>query len=265
MADIREERVTCAEVALPGGEVCFQITLQAPRANALEPQVLGDLHAALDALQQSGATKALLRTAGRNFSSGGDVAGFYRAAQEGRADVYADQVVPVLQDLVMRIIDMPVLFAAAIRGATTGGSAGLIFASDLVIAAPDAFLQPYYGVMGFAPDGGWTAVLPELIGAGPAQGWLHANLRHEADQLLALGLVQAVDDAAEDRALALLDGTDAGTALATKTMIWTAERRARVRAGLDAETAAFRRLITRQQTLARMTSFLTPEKGTRDV
>lgn len=261
MADISGEKVACTEGALPSGEVCFQITLQAPRANALEPEVLGDLHAALDALQQSGAQKALLRTAGRNFSSGGDVAGFYRAAQEGRAYVYADQVVPVLQDLVMRMIDMPVLFAAAMRGATTGGSGGLIFASDLVVAAQDAFLQPYYGVMGFAPDGGWTALLPDLIGAGPAQGWLHANLRHDADQLLALGLVQAVDDAAEERALALLEGTDAGTALATKAMIWTDERRARVRAGLDAETAAFRRLITRQDTLTRMAAFLTPKKG----
>jgi 2-(1,2-epoxy-1,2-dihydrophenyl)acetyl-CoA isomerase len=249
--------VSCTETELSGGEPCFRITMQAPRANALEPGLLAELHHAFDALERSGAQKALI-AGGRNFSTGGDVGRFFEAAQQGRAERYADQVVPVLQNLVLRMIESPVVFAAALRGAATGGSAGLLFAADLAAAAPDAFVQPYYGVMGFAPDGGWAALLPELIGAAPAQGWLLANTRHGAAELMRLGLVQAIDDEPETRALALLAGVEAGTALAAKQVIWNGTRRASLRAGLDAETAAFRELIGRQETLSRMKQFLQP-------
>jgi len=247
--------VSCSQEVLPNGEPCFRIAMNAPRANALEPGLLTELHRAFDALEQSGARKALI-TGGRNFSTGGDVGRFFEAAQQGRAESYTEVVVPALQDLIIRMIGMPVVIAAAVRGAATGGSAGIVFASDLVAAAPDAFVQPYYGVMGFAPDGGWAALLPELIGAGPAQSWLLANHRHEAAELQRLGLVQAIDADPEARALALLQGVETGTALETKQMIWNGARLAAVRAGLDAETAAFRKLIGRQETLSRMTEFL---------
>ncbi|WP_112323700.1 enoyl-CoA hydratase/isomerase family protein [Oceanibium sediminis] len=249
--------VSWDSVALPGGEACFRITLSAPRANALEPDLLADLHRAFDALPQSGAQKALI-CGGRNFSTGGDVGRFLAAALEGRAEDYAKQVVPALQDLVARMIDMPVVFATALRGAATGGSAGMVFAADLAVAAPGSFVQPYYGAMGFAPDGGWAAVLPARIGAAQAQGWLMANHRHGADELLRLGLVQAIDAAPEAKALALLGAVETGTALVTKAIIWNGPRRAEVRAGLDAETAAFLDLIGRPETLSRMKQFLQP-------
>lgn len=243
------------QIDLAGGEPCFRITMKAPRANALEPGLLRDLHQAFDALEQSGAGKALI-LGGGNFSTGGDVSRFHEAARNGRAEQYAEAVVPVLQDLVMRMITMPVVIASAVRGAATGGSAGIFFASDIAAAEPGAFVQPYYGVMGFAPDGGWTALLPELIGAGPAQGWLMANCRHGAGELQRLGLVQAVDADPEARAAELLGSIDTGSALAAKSLVWNSERLARVRAGLDAETAAFRTLIGRQGTLSRMAKFL---------
>jgi len=34
----------------------------------------------------------------------------------------------------------------------TGGGAGFLFAADLAVLAPDAFVQPYYTRMGFAPS-----------------------------------------------------------------------------------------------------------------
>lgn len=252
-----KERISIDEITLLGGERCFKLTMKAPRANALEPEFLAELNRAFDDLEYSGVQKALI-AGGRNFSSGGDVGRFLEAAQTNSAEEYADQVVPLLQDLVWRMITMPVLFASALRGAATGGAAGIVFASDLCTATPAAFVQPYYGVMGYAPDGGWTATLPELIGAGAAQSWLMANHRHGGEALMQLGLVQSVDEAPEERALALLDHVEIGSALATKSLIWTNERRARVRAALDAETKAFRTLIGRPEVLARMTQFLQP-------
>lgn len=105
------ERLTCDLTELPSGEGCFHITLHALRANSLVPAFLTDLHNAFDQLEHSGASKGLI-TSGRNYSSGGDVAGFYDAARQGRAEAYARDVVPQLQDLVLRMIEAPVLIAA---------------------------------------------------------------------------------------------------------------------------------------------------------
>lgn len=249
------EMVTLETLKAPDGEPLIQIRMQAPRANALEPGFLDALHGAFDEVEGSGSQRAVL-VAGRNFSTGGDVGRFHEAAQRGEAVSYAEHVVPPLQSLIMRMLEMPVVFAAGVRGATTGGSAGLVFASDLVVAAPDAFMQPYYSVMGFAPDGGWTALLPELVGAGLARSWVMSNRRQQAPDLERLGLVDAVDPEPEERAIALLTELDTGTALATKAVIWNADRRATVKAQLDAEAAAFQSLIGRPETLERMRSFL---------
>lgn len=249
------ELVTCLQSAFPNGEPFVRISLQAPRANALEPEILFALHTAFDALETSGIQKALI-TGGRHFSTGGDVARFYEAAQSGQVRDYSDRVVPPLQSLVLRMIEMPILFASAVRGAATGGSAGLLFASDLTAAAPNAFVQPYYGAVGFAPDGGWMALLPELVGSASARGWLMANQRKKAQELMRLGLVQAIAEDPEERAMALLEDIDIGTALSAKSLLWNEAKRASIKVGLDAEATAFRHLIERTETKALMHDFL---------
>ena len=214
-----------------GAEGIFRLTLCGPRANALEPGILREFHAGLDALDASGAERAVI-AGGRNFCSGGDVAAFFRAANP---EAHADAVVPLLQDALRRMVEMPVIFCIAARGAITGGGAGLLFAGDLAVLAPDAFVQPYYAQVGFAPDGGWTALLPERIGAGAA---------HE------------VQDAPEDRAAEKLAGMRIAPALAAKRLIWDGARLAALTARLEAETRAFRTLIGRPETREGMARFL---------
>ena len=223
---------TCA------GGAGLVIRMQAPRANALEPGLLAALAAALD----DAAARApgfVVLAGGRHFTSGGDVARFARAADEGRAQAHADAVVPALQDAVMRLLSLPCAVVAAARGAVTGGGAGLLFAADIGVVAPGTFVQPYYTAMGFAPDGGWTAVLPERIGAGAAQAWLMSDRREDAQGLLRLGLAQRVAEDPEAAAIDMLRDADHGALAATKALIWDAPRRAAVRARLDGETAAF--------------------------
>lgn len=240
---------------LANGAPCFHIALNAPRSNALEPGLLAALHTALDALSASGAQVALL-TGGRNFSTGGDVARFHDAALNGTATAYAEQVVPRLQDCVSRMVAMPVLFATAARGAITGGSAGLLFACDLAVLAPDAFVQPYYAKVGFAPDGGWTALLPERVGTAVAQQWLTLDSRHGADDLHRMGLATAIDAAPEARAQQLLNTLNVDAAVTTKRLFWDATRRAALHNRLAAETAAFRERIELETTRAGMARFL---------
>ncbi|MFP7572019.1 enoyl-CoA hydratase/isomerase family protein [Marivita sp. S2033] len=247
-----------------GDDGLFRLTLCAPRSNALEPRVLTELDRGLDALAASGCERAIL-AGGRNFSSGGDVERFHQAATENRAEAYAAEVVPVLQRCVLRMVQMPVLFAVAARGAITGGSAGLLFASDLAVLAPDVFVQPYYTRVGFAPDGGWAALLPERLGVGAAQDWLLSDRRVGADDLCRIGLAREVHASPEERAADILSGMNVASALAIKRLVWDDDRVHALRRRLSAETDAFRALIGQPATRAGMARFLGKALDAADV
>ncbi|WP_421878562.1 enoyl-CoA hydratase/isomerase family protein [Pacificispira sp.] len=249
---------------LPTGERCHFIRLDAPRANALEPGLLDALQSALDAVIDSGVRRVVL-SGGRNFSTGGDVGRFHDAAESGEVLEYANAVVPRLQECVYRMMAAPVIFAVAARGAITGGSAGFLFAADLSVLCPEAFVQPYYGTVGFAPDGGWTAVLPDLIGTSAARNWLLTDRRVSAGDAVGLGIAATVDDDPESRCAEFLARIDIDSALATKRLIWNAERLSRVRDGLSRETAAFCSLIGSDIVKSRMARFLGREEAAGNV
>ncbi len=231
------------------------IRMQAPRANALEPEMIAALGDSISRVRAR-PPGFLVLTGGRNFTSGGDVARFLEAVEQDRAAEYADRVVPVLQGVVMALLTLPCPVITAARGAITGGGAGLLFAADMAIVAPGTFVQPYYARMGFAPDGGWTALLPERIGAGAAQGWLTSDRRETAEALVRLGLAHEIADDPLQAALARVQERDLDALCEIKALIWDAPRLEAVKARLEAETAAFRRRIVTPQTRARMQGFL---------
>lgn len=232
-----------------------QLSLHAPRANALEPQLLSDIRRALDLVERED-PDVLLITGGAQFCSGGDVARFCDAAKEGNARAYATQVVPQLQDIVARLIALPGCVALAARGAITGGGAGFLFAADLAVIAPGTFVQPYYARMGFAPDGGWTALLPDRLGLAPVQRWLLKDDRKDASELVTLDLAAASDDSPETHVLHMLQDTDPATRRTIKALLWDAPRRKAIETRLRSETDRFFDAIERPETLDRMTRFL---------
>jgi 2-(1,2-epoxy-1,2-dihydrophenyl)acetyl-CoA isomerase len=245
--------VTGEFVRLEPGAVA-RLTLQAPRANALEPELLAALHGALDRLEAE-MPEAVVLTGGRNFCSGGDVARFHAAAEAGKARAYAAEVVPELQRALLRLLALPALVILAARGAVTGGGAGFLFSADLAVLSPDAFVQPYYARMGFAPDGGWTALLPERIGAARAMSWLIEDRREDAAGLRALGLA-SVHDEPERVASERLAEADTGTLRSAKALIWDADRRTALSARLQAETEAFLDRIDQPEVARRMAAFM---------
>jgi 2-(1,2-epoxy-1,2-dihydrophenyl)acetyl-CoA isomerase len=257
-------KVAFDRVDLPGGVVGARLTLAGGRANALEPGLLGDLISTLDRAEAQDA-KIILLCGGRNFSSGGDVRAFHAATLDGRGQDYARTVVPLLQTIVARLIAMPRLVVLAARGAITGGSAGLLFAADLAVLAPDAFVQPYYPQVGFAPDGGWTALLPERIGAGRAAEWLQSDRRLSAQALCDAGLATMVSDTPEEMAMELAASGDIGSRLTTKALVWDSARRRQIETRLEAETAAFLDRIVAPDTARGMARFLGRVGGTADV
>jgi len=78
---------------------------------------------------------------------------------------------------------------AAVHGLVTGGSIGLVLACDVVVAADDAAFKAHYASAGFTPDGGWTALLPALVGRRRAAACVLLNRTLAAAEALAWGMV----------------------------------------------------------------------------
>lgn len=140
------------------------LTLNRPkRHNSLIPAMLEEMLDALDDFAGNPDVRVILLTAnGRSFSTGGDVRAFYENLDNLAA--YAANIVGLLNQVILKMIATPQPILAAVHDIVTGGSMGFILASDIVLVAPQASFTPYYSVVGFSPDGGWTAMLPHIIG-----------------------------------------------------------------------------------------------------
>lgn len=229
------------------------------RSNALTVEMLEALEAALHNLSDAPPLAVHLTGTGPHFSTGGDVAAFYAAVERGDGPKLATRVVGALHRVIVAMTLLPAPVITSLRGATTGGAAGLAFAADMVAMQDQAFLQPYYGVVGFAPDGGWTAMLPRLIGTGPAAAALMLNQRITAPQAMAMGLatgIAADPDSLVDVWVETMRGHQPGALSAAKALIWNPARLQELRDGLDAEQAAFVARIDAPETRAGMAAFL---------
>lgn len=224
----------------------------AGRANALTAELLEDLLAALDRL---GTPRALvLAGAGRNFSTGGDVARFAAEVAAGRGRAYAGRTLDALNAAILRLAALPCPVIARVQGALTGGALGLVLAADLVVMTPEAFVQPWYAVVGFAPDGGWTRMMADRIGADRVRALHLLNSRIRAAEALSLGLAQAVSDdpgAVVAGWLETLGRHDAGSMACTKRLL-----AADLAPALAAERAAFLDRIETPEVQAGMARFL---------
>lgn len=177
-----------------------RLTLNRPeRHNALVPELLADLREALARCREDLPPALILDAAGKSFSTGGDVAGFYDTPRPLRRD-YAARVVGELNRTIIDLLNLPVPTIAAVHGLVTGGSIGLVLACDLVVLGPKASFAPWYTVVGYSPDGGWTALLPERIGRARALDIQLTNRSLGAEEAHQSGLGQYL--AASDKELA---------------------------------------------------------------
>lgn len=168
------------------------LTLNRPeRHNSLVPELLNDLLLAL--YDVAGARAVILQANGRSFSTGGDVRVFYERRDIAR--LYAAEVVGVLNLAIKALLEFPAPTIVAVNGAVTGGSLGLVLACDMVIVSPQASFTPYYNVVGFSPDGGWTALLPTVIGYARTAEALLTNATITAQQAVDWGLANRAVEA----------------------------------------------------------------------
>jgi 2-(1,2-epoxy-1,2-dihydrophenyl)acetyl-CoA isomerase len=237
------------------------VTLNRPkRHNSLVPELVAQLNAVFAEVRKRDLLALVLAGAGRSFSTGGDVAAFH-AIPRGERRAYAKALVGGLHSAILALVDMPMPVIARVHGTVTGGSLGLVLAADLTAISSSAFIAPYYVEVGFAPDGGWTAMLPERIGAARARAIQILNRHVTADEAVALGI--ATEAVSAERIDSVIDGwiaafrTKAGSSMrATRELLMPPERRTEIATRLDRELGRFLDEIESDAAEAGMAKFL---------
>ncbi|HEX8440613.1 enoyl-CoA hydratase/isomerase family protein [Archangium sp.] len=180
------------------------LTIDRPKArNALSPEVLQGLLAALDRAEADPAVRVVVLTgAGEKvFCAGGDLGqlggeGGFLATHEGRR---------VYGRLLQRLQDLRKPTVARVNGHALAGGLGLVLACDLAVAAEHAELGTPEIDVGLFPMM-MMALLQRHLGRKRALEMVLTGERLPAREALALGLLNRVVPAAE------LDATVAGLA-----------------------------------------------------
>ena len=177
------------------------VTLNRPQAlNALSDDMIAALVAVMARVEDDPAVRCVvLRGAGDHFMAGGDIKGFHGRLTEtpaARSAHFRDKIHSLHPAIVsMRRMPKPVI--ASLRGAAAGFGLSLALATDLAIAAEDAYFTLAYCLIGTSPDGGSSYHLPRLVGLRKAMEIALLGERFNAEAAHALGLVNWVVAGAE--------------------------------------------------------------------
>ncbi|WP_270548323.1 enoyl-CoA hydratase/isomerase family protein [Eggerthella lenta] len=183
-----ERDVVYAERLEGGIEVVY---LNQPRKkNALSGEMMTKLDALLRAADvDDGVRVVVLRGAGDDFSSGGDLdqGPALEPGPEGARKTLRRYLAVVRT---IRTMSKPVV--AMVDGYAVGGAFALVCASDLVCASERALFVPAFCQIGIVPEMGMMKLLPDLVGPQRAKELLFFGGKIPALQLYDWGVVNRV-------------------------------------------------------------------------
>ena len=165
------------------------LTIDRPKAlNALNPEVLADLKAAFEAIDQNTVRCVVLTGAGdKSFVAGADI-GSMSTMTKAEGEAFGK----LGNDVFLMIEHFPLPVIAAVNGFALGGGCELSMSCDIRICADTAvFGQPEAG-LGITPGFGGTQRLARLVGMGMAKQLIYTAKNIKADEALRIGLVNAV-------------------------------------------------------------------------
>ena len=170
------------------------LTIDRPKAlNALNPEVLADLKAAFEGIDQNAVRCVVLTGAGdKSFVAGADI-GSMSTMTKAEGEAFGK----LGNDIFLMIEGFPLPVIAAVNGFALGGGCELAMSCDIRICSDNAmFGQPEVG-LGITPGFGGTQRLPRLVGMGMAKQLLYTARNIDAAEALRIGLVNAVIPQAE--------------------------------------------------------------------
>jgi enoyl-CoA hydratase/carnithine racemase len=164
------------------------LTLNHPPVNALNADLIGDLHSCLHRLRTDSTLRAVVLTGGnRVFAAGGDVKemiawDYVTAWRDSSA----------LGDACEQLARLRVPVVAAINGHALGGGCELALAADFRVCTTTTKLGFPEILLGLIPGAGGTQRLPRLVGVAQAKALVMTGRLVDSQQALSIGLVDRV-------------------------------------------------------------------------
>lgn len=165
------------------------VTIDRPKAlNALNPEVLADLKAAFEGIDQNTVRCVVLTGAGdKSFVAGADI-GSMSTMTKAEGEAFGKMG----NDVFLMIESFPLPVIAAVNGFALGGGNELAMSCDIRYCSENAvFGQPEVG-LGITPGFGGTQRLIRLVGIGKAKEMIYSAKNIKADEAYRIGLVNGV-------------------------------------------------------------------------
>ncbi len=174
-----------------------RVTLDRPdAANAMNTQMTKDLlQVGIECDENPEVRAVLLRSEGRMFCAGGDLASFTEAGKELPRRL--KEMTVYLHAAITRLARGHAPVVAAVQGPAAGGGFSLACAADLIVASDQAVFSMAYTRAGLTPDGSSTWFLPRILGRRRTMELILTNRTLSADEARDWGLINEVVSADE--------------------------------------------------------------------
>ncbi len=214
------------------------ITLNRPPANAINGQLMKELKAALDEVENDPAVLSVIITGAgaRIFCAGADLGSAFSGGS-------LDEFIASGNSVLRRIERCPKPVIAAINGHALGGGCEIAMACHLRVMKETARIGQTESNLGIIPGYGGTQRLPRLIGRTKALEFLIFGTQIPAPEALQLGLVNKLSKEGEALAdaKALARQIAKRAPIATRLILQAVDEglNTDIDQGLEAETRAF--------------------------
>lgn len=169
----------------------LHLTLNRPEVrNAINDELIAALTQAIVGAS-SGTRVVLIRGEGKGFCAGGDLEWMRKAAAYTEEQNYQDA--RKVAGLFQAIVESPAVVISLVHGAAFGGGSGLVAASDIAIARPDAKFSFSEVKLGLIPATISPFVM-DKIGKGHARALFTTGEPFSAEYALRIGLIHEIAD-----------------------------------------------------------------------
>ncbi len=176
----------------PGNDHARLVLARPERKNAMGMAELRALADAAHSLQQHPPRVVSIVAQGTSFGVGGDIQAFGQALADGTMGPWLQEAIGHFNAAISGLRALDSAIVVGIQGAVAGGTLGLVWAADHVIAADNLALNLAYARLGGSPDGGTSWFLPRLLNPLRAFELFTLTPTLDANKALDWGLVNQV-------------------------------------------------------------------------
>jgi 2-(1,2-epoxy-1,2-dihydrophenyl)acetyl-CoA isomerase len=163
------------------------------KGNPIDAVLCAEICEAAIILSENPAVRCVLVTAeGKNFSFGGDISSFVDDLDGLPANI--KRWTSALHSGISRLQRMDAPIVIAVQGVCAGGMSAFVAGGDIVVAADNAKFVAAFAGIGFSNDSGSSIMYTRRMGIARTRKFLLLNETLDAQQALAIGLVDEVGE-----------------------------------------------------------------------